>query len=102
MTSLLPPLCSNSEACLCNLRNCIVPTLRLTVDQHRTHLDLVPMPRAAVCIPFLHSSYLPDPFSLTIMCTTLSLFNSFLHVTPPLYIPVLEQNDNTAFFSFLP
>src|SRR5258708_4396431 len=64
---LLPPLFSNSKACLCNLCNCIVPTLRLTTDQHWTHLDLVPTPRAAVCIPFLHLSYLPDPFSLTIM-----------------------------------
>src|SRR5258708_37546372 len=63
----LPPLHSNSKACLCNLHNCIAPTLGLTMDQHRTCLDLVPMPRAAVCIPFLHLSYLPDPFSLTIM-----------------------------------
>src|SRR5260221_13248474 len=64
---LLPPLCSNSEAYLCNLCNCIAPTLRLTTDQYWTHLDLVPMPRATVYIPFLHLSYLPDPFSLTIM-----------------------------------
>src|SRR5258708_18486982 len=72
---LLPPLCSNSKACLHNLCNCIVPTLGLTVDQHQSHLDLVPTPRATIYIPFLHLSYLPDPFSLTI---TLSLFNSFL------------------------
>src|SRR5258706_13097819 len=45
----------------------IAPTLRLTADQYQTHLDMVPMPRAAVYIPFLHLSYLPDPFSLTIM-----------------------------------
>src|SRR5258708_31971020 len=64
---LLPPLHSNSKACLRNLRNCITPTLRLTMDQHQTHSDLVPMPRATICIPFLHLSYLPDPFSLTIM-----------------------------------
>src|SRR6266436_4924616 len=63
---LLPPLHSNSEACLCNLCNCITPTLGLTADQHQTHLDLVPTPRAAIYIPFLHLSYLPDPFSLTI------------------------------------
>src|SRR5260221_12563950 len=64
---LLPPLCSNSEACLHNLHSCIAPTLRLTTDQYWTHLDLVPMPRATIYIPFLHLSYLPDPFSLTIM-----------------------------------
>src|SRR5258705_1262128 len=61
-----PPLCSNSEAYLCNLYNYVMPTLRLTVDQYQTHLDLVPTPRAAIYIPFLHLSYLPDPFSLTI------------------------------------
>src|SRR5258708_27613182 len=64
---LLPPLHSNSEACLHNLCNCVMPTLGLTADQHQTHSDLVPMPRATICIPFLHLSYLPDPFSLTIM-----------------------------------
>src|SRR5258707_11728932 len=63
---LPPPLHSNSKACLCNLCNCIAPTLGLTADQHWTCLDLVPTPRATVCIPFLHLSYLPDPFSLTI------------------------------------
>src|SRR5258708_33976007 len=62
-----PPLHSNSEAYLHNLCNYITPTLRLTTDQYWTHLDLVPMPRAAIYIPFLHLSYLPDPFSLTIM-----------------------------------
>src|SRR5258708_3741808 len=66
-TPPLPPLlCSNSDAYLCNLYNYIMPTLRLTTDQYQTHLDLVPMPRAAIYIPFLHLSYLPDPFSLTI------------------------------------
>src|SRR5258708_21828775 len=64
---LPPPLHSNSEAYLHNLCNCIVPTLGLTADQYRTHSDLVPMPRATIYIPFLHLSYLPDPFSLTIM-----------------------------------
>src|SRR5258705_8180812 len=44
----------------------ITPTLGLTMDQYWTHSDLVPMPRAAIYIPFLHLSYLPDPFSLTI------------------------------------
>src|SRR5258708_23431460 len=63
----LPPLCPNSEAYLCNLCNYVMPTLRLTTDQYWTHLDLVPMPRATIYIPFLHLSYLPDPFSLTIM-----------------------------------
>src|SRR5260221_3612298 len=63
---LPPPLCSNSEAYLCNLCNCIMPTLRLTMDQYQNRLDLVPMPRATIYIPFLHLSYLPDPFSLTI------------------------------------
>src|SRR6266436_6544969 len=61
-----PPLCSNSEAYLHNLCNYVMPTLGLTVDQYQTHLDLVPMPRATIYIPFLLSSYLPDPFSLTI------------------------------------
>src|SRR6266436_5797925 len=64
---LLPPLCSNSKAYSCNLYNYVVPTLRLTADQYWTCSDPVPMPRAAVYIPFLHLSYLPDPFSLTIM-----------------------------------
>src|SRR5258708_9216157 len=44
LRALLPPLHSNSEACLCNLCNCIMPTLRLTADQHWTCLDLVPTP----------------------------------------------------------
>src|SRR5258707_14271959 len=64
---LPPPLCSNSEAYLCNLYNYITPSLRLTTDQYWTHSDLVPTPRATIYIPFLHLSYLPDPFSLTIM-----------------------------------
>src|SRR5260370_40300373 len=63
----LPPLHSNSEAYLRNLYNYIMPTLGLTADQYWTCSDLVPMPRATIYIPFLHSSYLPDPFSLTIM-----------------------------------
>src|SRR5258708_21824170 len=75
---LPPPLCSNSEAYLCNLCNCIASSVRLTADQYWTCLDLVAMPRAAVYISFLHLSYLPDPFSLTIMGNYLSLFNSFL------------------------
>src|SRR5258708_17981278 len=57
-----PPLHSNSEAYLHNLCNYIMPTLGLTMDQYHTHLDLVPMPRATIYIPFLHLSYLPDPF----------------------------------------
>src|SRR5258708_18122713 len=64
---LPPPLHSNSEAYLHNSCNCIMPTLGLTADQYWTHSDLVPMPRATIYIPFLHLSYLPDPFSLTIM-----------------------------------
>src|SRR5258708_2856539 len=64
---LLPLLCSNSKVYLCNSYNYIAPTLGLTADQYRTCSDLVPTPRAAIYIPFLHLSYLPDPFSLTIM-----------------------------------
>src|SRR5258708_26225815 len=60
---LPPPLCSNSNAYLHSSYNYIMPTLRLTMDRHLTHLDLVPMPRAAVYIPLPHLSYLPDPFS---------------------------------------
>ncbi len=64
----LPPLLhSNSEVYSCNLYNYVAPTLRLTMDQYQTCSDLVPMPRASIYIPFLHLSYLPDPFSLTIM-----------------------------------
>src|SRR5258707_2887374 len=78
---LLPPLCSNSKAYLCNLCNYVVPTLRLTTDQYWTCLDLVPTPRDAIYMPFLHLSYLPDPFSLTITgIYSFFLFNSFLHV----------------------
>src|SRR5258708_25097711 len=62
----LPPFCSNSKAYLCNLCNYVTPTLRLTADQYSTHSDPVPMPRATIYIPFLHLSYLPDPFSLTV------------------------------------
>src|SRR5260370_32676014 len=61
---LLPPLHSHSEACLCNLCNCIMPTLGLTADHHHTHSDLAPMPAAADCIPLLHLTYLPQPYSL--------------------------------------
>src|SRR6266436_5083119 len=64
---LLPLLCSNSDAYLHSSYDYIVPTLRLTMDQHQTCLDLVPMPRATVYIPLPHLSYLPDPFSLTIV-----------------------------------
>src|SRR5258708_8849454 len=64
---LLPSLCSNSKAYLCNLCNYVTPTLILTADQYRTHLDLVPMPRATVYIPFLIFSYLPIPFSFTLI-----------------------------------
>src|SRR5258708_18672920 len=62
-----PPLHSNSDAYLCSSYDYVVPTLRLTADQHQTHLDLVPTPRAAIYIPLPHLSYLPDPFSLTIV-----------------------------------
>src|SRR5258708_37833998 len=61
-----PSLHSISKAYLHSLCNYITPTLRLTTDQYRTCSDLVPMPSAAIYIPFLHLSYLPDPFSLTI------------------------------------
>src|SRR5260221_12552095 len=87
---------------LCNLYNYVMPTLRLTTDQYWTHSDLVPMPRAIIYIPFPHSSYLADPFSLTIAGNYSFLVNSFLHVAHPLYIAGLEQNEKTAFFSFLP
>src|SRR6266446_1458287 len=63
----LPPLHSNSKAYLCNLCNYVAPTLRLTADQYWTCLDLVPTPRATIYIPFPHLSYLPDPFSFTIV-----------------------------------
>ena len=63
---LPPPLHSNSNAYLHNLYDYVTPTLGLTADQCWTHLVLVPMPRAAVYIPFPHLFYLPDPFSLTI------------------------------------
>src|SRR6266436_3522458 len=78
----LPPLHSNSKAYLHNLCNYVTPTLRLTTDQYQTCLDLVPTPRSTIYIPFLHLSYLPDPFSLTITGNySFFLFNSFLHVT---------------------
>src|SRR5258708_37892516 len=59
---LPPSLRSNSKAYLHNLCNYITPTFGLTTDQYWTCSDLVPMPRAAIYIPFLHLSYLPDPF----------------------------------------
>src|SRR6266436_7641675 len=69
-----PPLCSICPHSTPTLKHTcatyasyVMPTLRLTVDQYQTHLDLVPMPRATVYIPLLHLSYLPDPFSLTIV-----------------------------------
>src|SRR5258708_5117261 len=34
------------------LCNHVVPTIGLTPDQDQTRLDLVPMPRAAICMPF--------------------------------------------------
>src|SRR5260370_13389220 len=86
MTSLPllhPPLATSEPFCLCSapststllqLRSMLVQLTQLhcthsglTADQHQTCSDLVPTPRAIICIPFLHSSYLPDPFSLTIM-----------------------------------
>src|SRR5258708_327045 len=60
---LLHPLHSYSEA---YVHSYAASTVRLASDQHQTHLDLVPTPRAAIYIPFLHSSYLPDLLSLTI------------------------------------
>src|SRR5258708_2010591 len=67
-TPLLPPLLhSNSDAYLHSSYNYITPTLGLTTDRHQTHLDLVPTPRATIYIPLPHLSYLPDPFSLTIV-----------------------------------
>jgi len=69
-----PPLCSicphstpTPKHTCTTYASYITPTLGLTMDQYWTHSDLVPMPRAAIYIPFLHLSYLPDPFSLTIM-----------------------------------
>src|SRR5258708_8226311 len=41
------------------------------------------------------------PLHWQLWVTVSSLFNSFLHVTHPLYIARLEQNEKTAFFSFL-
>src|SRR6266436_7029571 len=64
---LPPPLHSNSDAYLCSSYDYIMPTLGLTTDQHWTHPDLVPTPRATIYIPLPHLSYLPDPFSLTIV-----------------------------------
>src|SRR5258707_606609 len=71
---LPPPLHSNSDAYLHNLYNYVTPALRLTMDQYRTHSDLVPIPRATIYIPFLHLSYLPDTFLLTIAGNYLFLF----------------------------
>src|SRR5258708_33095645 len=82
---LPPPLCSNSKAYLHNLCNCVMPTLRLTTDQYQTHSDLVPMPRATVYIPFLHLSYLPDPFSLTIAGN----YSFLVYLLSPCYPPII-------------
>src|SRR5258707_7451109 len=98
MTSLPllhPPLATSNSICLhstsstsallqlqCILVQLVQPTLRLTVDQYRTCLDLVPTPRATIYIPFLHLSYLPDPFSLTIAGNY-----SFLVLTPFSVLP---------------
>src|SRR5258708_12277075 len=49
---LLPPLHSNSEACLCNLCNCIMPTLELTTDQHQPLHTSFPCQRPLSLSPF--------------------------------------------------
>src|SRR5258708_16567948 len=81
----LPPLCSISKAYLHSLCNYVAPTLRLTADQYWTNLDLVPMPRATIYIPFLHLSYLPDPFSLTITGN----YSSLVYLLSLCYLPVI-------------
>ena len=62
-----PPFRFNSDTYVRNWQDYVAQALGITADQCRTHPDLVPTPRAAVCIPLLHSSYLSDPFSLPIM-----------------------------------
>ena len=57
----------NSDVYVHNLQDHIAQALGITVDQCRTRPDLAPMPRAAICIPLPHLSYLSDPFSLPIM-----------------------------------
>src|SRR6266436_986997 len=111
---LHPPLAASDPICLhstpsastlLQLQSILVQLMQLchthSWTNHKSIPDLVPTPRATIYIPFLHLSYLPDPFSLTIMGNYSFLFNSFLHVTHPLYIAGLEQNEKTAFFSFL-
>src|SRR5258705_13080910 len=51
----LPPLHSNSKDYLCNLCNYAAPTLRLTTDQSKTCLNLVPTPRATI---YIHPFYI--------------------------------------------
>src|SRR6266436_5122800 len=87
-TPLLPPLlCSNSNVYLHSSYDYIAPTLGLTMDRHQTCLDLVPTPRAAIYIPLPHLSYLPDPFSLTIV-GNYPFF--FFNVTPTTQIYTLS------------
>ena len=62
-----PPFRFNSDAYVRNWQDYVAQALGITADQCRTRPDLVPTPRAAVCIPLPHSSYLSDPFSLPIM-----------------------------------
>ena len=52
-----PPFRFNSDVYVRNWQDYVAQALRITVDQCRTHPDLVPMPRAAVCIPLPHLSY---------------------------------------------
>jgi hypothetical protein len=49
-----------------NWHDYVAQALGITADQYRTRPDLVPTPRADICIPLLHSPYLSDPFSLPI------------------------------------
>src|SRR5258708_24579283 len=82
MTSLpllCSPLATSNPFCLHSASSASTPlqlqcVLAQLVQLHHTHSqtncgsipDLVPTPRATVYIPFLHLSYLPDHFSLTI------------------------------------
>src|SRR5258707_5593592 len=81
---LLPLLHSNSKAYLCNLYNYIAPTLRLTMDQYQTHLDLVPFQGPPSRYPFYLCLILPIPFHFKLWVNSLSLFNSLLPLTFPL------------------
>ena len=65
-TSTPPSFHFNSNVYVRNLQDHVAQALGITADQCQTHPDLVPTPRAAVCIPLLHLSYLSDPFSLPI------------------------------------